>query len=111
MRYLPLGRERIATHAGQQRPGRPRAPQEVKIHGSGVELYEERDTQLAAARSRCTTFNLRQAMAAVSRRELTRWASEVSGQRVTNLEKQCCSGAIYCRNAGPVLTAARHHAS
>ena len=33
----------------------------------------------------------------VSRRELTRWASEVSGERVTNLEKQCCTGAIYCQ--------------
>ena len=33
----------------------------------------------------------------VSRRELTRWASEVSGGPVTNLEKQCCTGAIYCQ--------------
>ena len=33
----------------------------------------------------------------VSRRELTRWASEVSGGAVTNLEKQCCTGAIYCQ--------------
>ena len=35
--------------------------------------------------------------AVVSRRELTRWASDVSGGRVTNLEKQCCTGAIYCQ--------------
>ena len=35
--------------------------------------------------------------AVVSRRELTRWAAEVSGGRVTNLEKQCCTGAIYCQ--------------
>ena len=33
----------------------------------------------------------------VSRRELTRWASEVSGGRISNLEKQCCTGAIYCQ--------------
>ena len=35
--------------------------------------------------------------ATVSRRELTRWASEVSGGRISNLEKQCCTGAIYCQ--------------
>ena len=33
----------------------------------------------------------------VSRKELARWASEVTGQRVTQLEKQCASGTIYCQ--------------
>ena len=34
--------------------------------------------------------------AAVSRKELSRWVAEVTQQSVTQLEKTCASGAVYC---------------